>query len=195
MAYSTYTTEAIVCGSKASMTSDRSYLLFTREAGMLWASARSVREERSRQRYALQDFSLIRVSLVKGKSGWRIGSVESIMNPFMQAPNRLGRAGVAYLVKLVRRYIHGEQPVEGVFDDVVAAFSLVQEVPDANMLAQLQRVVEVRLLHTLGYVANTDALGALLKTASVQDAVTVYSDELEPVVTKVITQAAEVSHL
>ena len=38
---------------------------------MVLAAARSVREEKSRQRYALQEFALVRVSLIKGKSGWR----------------------------------------------------------------------------------------------------------------------------
>lgn len=56
MAYETYTTEALVCGTFNRNTADRSYLLFTREAGMLYADARSVREERSRQRYALRTF-------------------------------------------------------------------------------------------------------------------------------------------
>ncbi|MEX2341217.1 MAG: recombination protein O N-terminal domain-containing protein, partial [Candidatus Paceibacterota bacterium] len=82
MSYKTYTTEAIVCGSRVNNTSDKSFLLFTKDAGMLWAAAKSVREERSRQRFALQDFSLIRASLIKGKSGWRIGSVESDRNYF-----------------------------------------------------------------------------------------------------------------
>ena len=56
MAYVTYTTLALVCGTFDQKTSDRSYMLFTREAGMLFASARSVREERSKQRYASTRF-------------------------------------------------------------------------------------------------------------------------------------------
>ena len=195
MAYRTYTTEAIVCGSKPSMTSDKSYLLFTREAGMLWASARSVREERSRQRYALQDFSLIRVSLVKGKSGWRIGSVESVMNPFMQAHSRLGRTGVAYLVKLIRRYVHGEQPIESVFDDMATAFLLTQTLTDVTELVRLQQVAEVRLLRTLGYVADTTVLHEILREPQLTEALQVYTSDLESAVSRAIGKAAEVSHL
>ena len=72
MSYQTYITDAVVVGSYASNTADKSYLLFTKRAGMLYATARSVREERSKQRYALQDFSHITVTLVKGKGGWCI---------------------------------------------------------------------------------------------------------------------------
>lgn len=80
MAYVTYTTDAIVCGTYDRNTADRSYRLFTRELGMLYADARSVRLEKSKQRQALQDFSLIKVSLVKGKAGWKIGSVSEVQN-------------------------------------------------------------------------------------------------------------------
>ena len=63
MSYQTYTTEALVCGTYDRNTADRSYRLFARELGMLFADARSVRLEKSRQRMALSDFSLVRVSL------------------------------------------------------------------------------------------------------------------------------------
>ena len=45
MSYQTYITEALIVGSFDSNTADKSYLLFTKSAGMLYASARSVREE------------------------------------------------------------------------------------------------------------------------------------------------------
>jgi len=84
-------------------TSDKSFLLFTRDNGMLFATAKSVREEVSKQRQALQDFSRIRVSLVKGKTGWRIGSVESLRNDFSAAYDRETRGSVVSLYRLLRR--------------------------------------------------------------------------------------------
>ena len=80
MAYATYTTQALVCGTFDRNTADRSYRLFTREFGMVWADARSVRLEKSKQRSALTDFSVVRISLVRGKAGWKIGSVIAQQN-------------------------------------------------------------------------------------------------------------------
>ena len=88
MAYQTYITEAIVCGSYDSNTSDRSFLLFAREAGMIYAHAKSVREERSKQRYALQVCSHVRVTLIRGKSGWKIAGVEPQQNLYALATTR-----------------------------------------------------------------------------------------------------------
>lgn len=190
MAYKTYTTKAIVCGSRASHTSDKSYLLFTEGAGMLWATARSVREEKSKQRYALQDFSSIRASLVKGKSGWRIGSVEAESNVFMSAPSQHARAGLASVVNLLRRLLHGEEINPEVFIDVIDLFAALPPL-SAEEVGCLVDQFTLRLLWHLGYVAEE---------ASYQDVLT--TDDwwrrpaaLPPPAASAIKRGLEVSHL
>ena len=122
MAYATYTTKALVCGTFNRNTADRSYLLFTREAGMLYADARSVREERSRQRYALQDFSLVRVSLVKGKQSWKVGSIEAQKNYYSLAVENETRGSVVSLFRLLRRFVNCEEAAPELFYYVTEAF-------------------------------------------------------------------------
>lgn len=190
MAYSTYTTEAIVCGSKDSYTSDRSYLLFTERAGMLWASARSVREEKSKQRYALQDFSIIRVSLVKGKSGWRIGSVEAISNPFMEARERSSRAGVSAVVKLLRRFLQGEEPQPIVYSDTSIVLSCIAAATDLDVIT-LQDQFTLRLLHQLGYIAPKPTFKDLLEA----DDPWSVPQTIPPEGKRAIEQALSASHL
>lgn len=152
MSYKTYTTKAIVCGSKDSYTSDRSFLLFTEDAGMLWATAKSVRMEKSKQRYALQDFSIIRVSLIKGKAGWRVGSVEAIANPFMEAVSREARTGVQSIFKLLRRFLHGEIPHPTIYEDAVFGLMCMTNADEGDII-DIQDQFALRMLHTLGYIA------------------------------------------
>jgi recombinational DNA repair protein (RecF pathway) len=190
MSYQTYTTEALVCGSHHSQTSDRSYLLFTASAGMLWASAKSVREEKSKQRYALQDFSLLRVSLVKGKSGWRIGSAEAIGNAFLAAEKREERAFVKNIVSLLRRYIHGQESLPQVFADVRCVF-IEQAVPKDDVL---QLVFTIRLLHALGYISETPAVTALL-APTLPEAYRAYTPEQTAALELLIQHAHHISHL
>lgn len=156
MAYQTYTTEAIVCGSKPHNTSDRSFLLFTRDAGMVYATARSVREERSRQRYALQDFALIRVSLVRGKSGWRIGSVENETNAFSAARSRAARTGVLRVIKLLRQFVRGEDVQPGLYEDARHALVEICRTSETDA-ARISDIFTLRLLHKLGYIAVEDS--------------------------------------
>lgn len=193
MAYATYTTDALVCGTFDKNTADRSYLLFTREAGMLYADARSVREERSKQRYALQDFSSVRVSLVKGKGGWRVGSIEPIENHYLLATDKAARGSVVSIVRFVRRFVGAEEANPAVFDAIQEALRALRSPVAAR--AAIERVVLVRVLVELGYVdekripdaVRTTPLQVLLATPPPPAVV----DALE----RIYAQAVTVSHL
>ena len=153
MSYKTYTTEAIVCGSRMNNTSDKSFLLFTRDAGMLWATAKSVREERSKQRFALQDFSLMKVSLIRGKSGWRIGSAESEINFFSRSIEKERRTAVTQLIRLLRQFLHGEVTHLDLFADTKEVLLRLTSA-ETKDIERLSAIYTLRLLHRLGYVAN-----------------------------------------
>ena len=191
MSYKTYTTEALVCGSAAHNTSDKNYLLFSREGGMIWATARSVREERSKQRQALQDFSWVRVSLVKGKSGWRIGSAEALGNSFLSAQTRSERGIVKQVILQLRRYVHGEVSLPRVYDDV-AELLLCNTADERDLSAQL---FSVRLLSELGYVAPDHAWMSVVEAQSLRDAVALYTEHMQPYISRAIHEGAQASHL
>ncbi|MFT5036826.1 MAG: recombinational DNA repair protein (RecF pathway) [Candidatus Azotimanducaceae bacterium] len=188
--YKTYITDAVVCGSKQSFTSDKSYLLFTCDAGMLWANARSVRVEKSKQRYALQDFSVIRVSLVKGKNGWRIGSVAAMSNPFMEATSQHARASIAVIVKLLRRFVQGEELHPGMFEDTTAVLSYIVGA-EKETCYNLQNQFTLRTLYTLGYIAPHTSYAELIEAKDPWSAPT----EISRDACKAIEKALSVSHL
>lgn len=158
MAYQTYITEALVCGSRVHHTSDRSYLLFSREAGMLYASAKSVREERSKQRFALQEFSLIRATLIHGKAGWRIAGVEPLLNFYTIAQSREERAFIRNIIMLLRRVVRGETPHQEMYDRLIA--SLKNHAGEA--FTDAEYILSLRILHTLGYVSPEEPFVQLL---------------------------------
>jgi recombinational DNA repair protein (RecF pathway) len=192
MSYQTYITDAVVVGSYHSNTADKSYLLFTERAGMLYASARSVREERSRQRYALQDFSHITVTLVKGKAGWRIGSVESHENFYMDAVSRAARGSIVRLTKTLRRYVQGEVPDSVLYQIYIGALTLLAS--ECEPRTAFERCAEVQLLAELGYVASTSELAPLLSVplhTLAPDAVSLHLDTFE----SLYRGAQAVSHL
>jgi len=154
MSYVTYTTLAIVCGTYDRNTTDRSYRLFTRSLGMMYADARSVRLEKSKQRQALQDFSLIKISLVKGRGGWKIGSVTEIGNYYHSATDKEARGSVVQIVRLLRRFVTGEETHESLFDESVAALTFL--VGDCINRHCYERVFTQRVLAQLGYIKSSD---------------------------------------
>jgi recombinational DNA repair protein (RecF pathway) len=161
---------------------------------MLYATARSVREERSKQRCALQDFSHITVTLIKGKGGWRIGSVEVHENFFMKAVSRAARGSIVKLTKAIRRYVHGEESEPLLYDTYVEAIDLLSAA-DIDGRSQLELCAIVRLLRTLGYVASlpapaTAVLSGPLAAVSLTDLLAV-----ETVLEEAFSGAQAVSHL
>lgn len=192
MAYATYTTKALVCGTFDRNTADRSYLLFTREAGMLYADARSVREERSRQRYALQDFSLIRVSLVKGKRGWKIGSIEARQNYYQDSVDKEARLSIVSLFRLLRRFVKGEEAAPEFFDYVVDSLTeLAQEIKNRQFVTL---AVQVRILSLLGYV-DVKKVPESVQVLPPASMVNEYTADTEIRIEKLYSNAVAVSHL
>jgi recombinational DNA repair protein (RecF pathway) len=192
MSYSTYTTEAIVCGTRDRNTTDRSFLLFTQSGGMLYAEARAVRRESSKQRSALQDFTRIRISLIRGKSGWRVGSVEALENYYNSAVDREARGSVVGLIKMVRRFARGEEAMTEVYEFVkTALFVLAQPLAERTFV---DAFVQVHFLAHLGYVA----LGTLpvpLQQASVTEVATLASKDYEALMRMQLESAVSHSHL
>jgi recombinational DNA repair protein (RecF pathway) len=192
MSYTTYTTDAIVCGTYDRNTADRSYRLFTRELGMLWADARSVRLEKSKQRFALSDFSQVRVSLVRGKSGWKIGSVTANQNYYHRAVDQAARGSVVSLVRFLRRYVQGEESQVVLYDYVVAALDVV--VGDVEERSFVDQVVTLRILAELGYVAKPSAPVRLIDSVPAELA-GLYAPADAVVVTRLLANADTLSQL
>lgn len=193
MAYQTYSTEAIVVGSFASKTADKTFLLFTRDAGLVYASARSVREERSRQRYALQDFSLITVSLIKGKAGWRVGSVEVLRNYFLESSERLVRTSIYRQIRLLRRYVQGEEVNLFLYQEVKEQLETLAS-PDLANRAAVERAVHTRLLYALGYISLTPELSDFINSPLLE-MLPKLNESITAHMSLAITQADAASHL
>lgn len=189
MGYQTYTTEALVCGTWNKNTADKSYLLFTKVAGMLYADARSVREEKSKQRFALQDFSYIRVSLVRGKQNWRIGSVEALRNHYKVAATKEARGSVVDLYRFLRRFYNGEEPMPELFDYLLRRFS---DLENTNNRELDELVTKLHILAILGYVNRSQI------PESIQDGIRAQVEITEVVqkkINKLIEQATTSSQL
>jgi DNA repair protein RecO len=191
MAYKTYITEALVCGSRVNNTSDKSYLLFTREAGMLYASAKSVREERSKQRYSLQEFSYIRVTLVHGKSGWRVTGAEPKTNIYANQSTRQARALVRNIIRLLRRLIQGESPHPSLFDEAKETLLRTHSGNEEG----IEKVLTLRILHSLGYIAPILSLQHIFTESSIDTIVATLNPKIEDECQKVIEHALQESHL
>ena len=128
MAIEKYTTEAFVLTDYEQGEHDKVFKLFTREFGMLYALAKSVRKLESKLRYHLDTSKKISVTLVKGKEVWRLTGVESLGE---------SSKNTAIACQIVERFVRGEGAQKKLFDHV-SEFSLLKDetLPrDVGMLA------------------------------------------------------------
>lgn len=193
--YHLYHTPALVIGNSPRGEGSKVFSLFTRELGLIRAMATSVREERSKLRYGLQEFSLSEVTLVRGKEFWRVTNVtllENLHTAFRDVPD--AALMFARVFRLLQRLVVGEERHEELFATVSEAFSFLKTLPDANLanqdanaanvagsvdspairrfasrVAEVEIVLVLRILYLLGYLAPRGEFGRVLSDISLWD--------------------------
>lgn len=157
--YQKYSTEALVLGSYESGESDRAMVLHTKDFGLVRARATAARAERSKMRYALQNYTLANVSLVRGKKGWRVAGAAALR---VAAGDVRGIAAFARISELVMRLVHGEENNAYLFAALAEAHeALMREKVEA--FGTIEIVCVARVLYALGYISN-EALSTALFT-------------------------------
>lgn len=170
MSYHLYHTPALVLGSVPVGEANKRFALFTRELGLVSATATSVREERSKLRYGLQDFSCSEVTLVRGKEFWRLTRAE-LVAPLSHGYRRHAEAlrTVGRVCALLRRLLAGEEKNEPLFLAVVEGLRFITERADARAIEGAEIVLMLRILYLLGYLAPRNEFDPFLTHAALWD--------------------------
>lgn len=160
-----YTTECIVLGSSNFGEANRYINLFTKDIGLVRAAVRSVREEKSKLRFSLQDFSIGSVTLVRGREVWRIiGALEkySVHEEFKYDREKLFI--VVRILNLLQRLIHGEEKNEYLFAVLSRGFDFIRlNAIEKENAQNFEHLAVLRLLYSLGYIAKKEEFSELLE--------------------------------
>ncbi len=107
MAHTIYTTDAIVLHKAVTGEADLIFWLLTQDLGLIVAHAQGVRKSTAKMRGHLQLFSVLKVSLVKGRSTWRITGTDNAQGGFLDTLQLCGEAlgAFARICGFVRRMI------------------------------------------------------------------------------------------
>jgi len=158
-----YHTEGIILGSKNFGEAGRYYSIFTRDLGMIYASAQGIRKMSSKLRFILQDFSYLKIDLVKGKDFWRITSasktnkLEELVRPEI--------FGVCLNIsKLLKRLLAGEDPNKELFMDLLDGLSILEKAETTDELRNIEAIIVLRILNNLGYIGGNETLKDFIKS-------------------------------
>jgi hypothetical protein len=141
-----HTTEAFILDRYEHGDSSYVYKLFTKEKGVLFAHAQSVREGRNRNRYALRTHARLSATLVRGKSMWRITTAREVC---AQSPLPFRN-----VLRSIGALLPVEVSEEQMFVDLVALQHAMHTMPAQQHI--LERVGALRGLHALGYINAKD---------------------------------------
>ena len=169
MAYHIYHTEALVLDSRPFGEGDRLLHLYTRELGLVVAHAKSLREMRSKLRYALTTFAHAEIDLIHGKHGWKLISARPVDSYSSLLRERGKRLIFAQHAQLVRRLIQGEERHETLFDEIISAIEFLDNKSEGGEFRAAELLFVVRLLSQLGYWESKEEFVPLLSATVWED--------------------------
>lgn len=157
--HSILTTQGFILGSKNYGEADKIFLVFTKEFGLIYASAQGIRLEKSKLRYYGQDYSFRVFSLVKGREYWRITNIQEIEkndeSKIDYVANDEVNGIIIRLANLLRRFLQGEEPNEPLYELVE---SVLYTNINSELLPTLESLLVLRVLNLLGYIGNNSEI-------------------------------------
>lgn len=159
-----YHTEGIILGSRNTKEADKYYYIFTRDLGMIYASAQGVRKLSSKLRFVLQDFSYIKVDIVAGRDIFRITNAAKT-NLLENITKKKDNFFIFLnIVRLLKRLLVGVEVNENLFQDLIDGFSILEKIESKEDLRNIEIIIVLRILDNLGYIGGDDILQNLIKS-------------------------------
>lgn len=152
MSHRIYHTEGFVLGGQPVGEANKYFRIFTKDFGMIGATAQGVRLIQSKLRYSLQDYSYSRISLVRGKNTWKIIGAIKEKNLF-ESLNDCGKFDIiAKAFLLLNRLVRGEEKNEPLFNHILYACEFIERSDfDLDYLKNCEYILVMRILQSLGY--------------------------------------------
>lgn len=158
-------TEALVLRRRSVGETDRSVLLFTKNYGIIWATARGVRNVRSRRSAHLEPFNITIVTLHENGSFYSITDATAVSMFGIQTTSFLKMRAYYLLSEIIERIIPGSVPHKEAYRQTALMFSDVYKADEKDVPAIMEKYLTRMLIH-LGYISEETkkSLKELLRT-------------------------------
>ncbi|MEK9161634.1 MAG: DNA repair protein RecO [Patescibacteria group bacterium] len=148
MAHQIYLTDGIVLKKKDFGEADRLFWIYTEKFGMVMASAKGVRLEKSKLRNNLSVFSYGEFAVISSRDFWRIIDAREISLPKLSSQVRLGGHTKVFvkISNLAVRMIKGEERNDKIWFELKNIFLTKENAKDLEVTSV------AKLLKALGYM-------------------------------------------
>ena len=159
-----YHTEGIILESRNFGEAGKHYSIFTRDLGMIFASAQGVRKMSSKLRFILQDFAYLKIDLVAGKNIFRVTSASKTNQLEQLTKNKETLAVFANIARLLKRLLAGVEPNEALFIELLNGLNILEKSKTSDDLRNIEAIIVLRILNNLGYIGENEVLQNLIKS-------------------------------
>lgn len=151
-----YTTEGFILKSINFGEANKYFLIFTKDFGLIKATAQGARLLKSKLRYSLEDYSFTQVSIVRGREIWRLTSAQNkIATRNFLREDKEKFLLLSRLFSLLLRLLHGEEKNDSLFESLKSGIDFMSEnILTTEQLSNLECVLALRILSSLGYIGN-----------------------------------------
>ncbi len=151
--------------------------ILTEDFGLVRARFQGAKETRSKLRSSAQEFSLGTLSLIRGKSGWRVAGASLEKNFFeilKDDPLKISLA--ANMTKLLKKLFEDEEK-NNIFKIALNFLESLENIKNPSTIAMLECLTVSRILHTLGYMKHDPELLIPLDSSEISEA---YLSDIAP---------------
>ncbi len=166
MSYHIYTTDGIILKRTGFGEANILLHVLTEELGLVIASARSARLAVSKLRPALQEYAHVSVSVIHGKSGWKVTNVAGKSNFFFDLQGSSLQKVLARIVSVLLQMIPGESPHPEIFETVCSGFEFLKTISETD-ISSFEILMVLRILYELGYVARNPAVEPFIQNSTI----------------------------
>jgi DNA repair protein RecO len=188
-----YHTEGIILGSNNFGETGKYYAIFTRDLGMVYASAQGVRKMSSKLRFVLQDFAYLKIDLVKGKDFWRVTNASKTNKLEKLSEPEIFEVFVN-ISKLLKRLLTGEDPNKDLFIDLLKGLFILEKSKTKDELRNIEAIIVLRILNNLGYIGGNEVLQDFIKSPFEEDIIFKVSESRAKILYQ-INKALKETHL
>jgi len=160
MAHQIYLTEGIIIKKRDFGEADRLFWIYTEKFGMIMASAKGVRLEKSKLRGNLDVFTYGDFAVISSKDFWRLVDARETISAKLNHDSAEHVKIFARIASLLARMIKGEERNEEIWKQLKILFlNLFKKNVGKKDLKYLEIISTAAILKTLGYMEEAPSSG------------------------------------
>lgn len=197
MSHHIYQTKAYVIEGVDSGEANKRLLLLTEDLGLIVVAAQGVRLGVSKLKASIQDFSYVRVSVVRGKEVWRLTNAEKLISLYdKRLPISVKRVLIEALM-FVKRLTPTDVHLKEVFDVMSSLSSYCFESKNEAVLYTEEALMyfKVHILSLLGYGLVDDVAKKICAVDVINTEILSHIKEHTDLLRKSVDKALLESHL